>query len=110
MPSLFHWLRRARMLARRSALEREMDEEMRFHIESEIAELVARGMEADVARRVAVVRFGGVERFKEDARDARGVRARASPRRWSSMPPWRGCSGRMSQRLVRGCGSIWATV
>jgi predicted permease len=52
-----------------------MDEEMRFHIESEIAELVARGMETDVARRVALVRFGGVERFKEEARDSRGIRA-----------------------------------
>ena len=51
-----------------------MDDEMRHHIECEIAERVRAGESYDAARRAALRDFGGVERFKEDARDARGLR------------------------------------
>jgi putative ABC transport system permease protein len=51
-----------------------MDEEMRLHIEMEIEDLMRRGMGREGARRQALVRFGGVERYKEQGRDARGVR------------------------------------
>ena len=66
--------RRLRHLLRRRAAEREMDEEMRLHLELEIADRVRRGMTPAEAERTTLVAFGGVERFKEDARDARGVR------------------------------------
>ena len=72
------WIAR---LGRRTALlvhlrdrEREMDDEMRFHIEMEARDLMHGGLAADAAERQARLRFGGVERHKEDSRDARGVR------------------------------------
>ncbi|HKG95310.1 MAG TPA: ABC transporter permease [Gemmatimonadaceae bacterium] len=66
--------RRARLLARRGRAERAMDDEMRYHLECEAAERVRQGMSPDDARRSALADFGGVERFKEEGRDARGVR------------------------------------
>lgn len=66
--------RRLRILFRKQGIEREMDEEMRFHIEMEVRERIEQGMAPDDARRAALVAFGGVERFKERARDARGGR------------------------------------
>ncbi len=63
-----------RGLRRPEQLDAEMDEEMRFHIEME-ADRVARerGVDAREARRVAAAAFGGVEKYKEAGRDARGV-------------------------------------
>ncbi|MDQ3996175.1 MAG: ABC transporter permease, partial [Gemmatimonadota bacterium] len=66
-------LRRLLHLFRSRALEREMDDEMRFHVEMEAADLAARGVPPDEARRRALLTFGGVERFKDEGRDARGV-------------------------------------
>lgn len=66
-------LRRLRALVRKGALEREMAEEIRLHVELETEELVRAGMHRDEARRRALVAFGGVERVKEDARDVRGL-------------------------------------
>jgi putative ABC transport system permease protein len=57
----------------RSRFAREQDEEFRFHIEMETGENVRRGMRQPEARRAAVLRFGGRERFREETRDARGV-------------------------------------
>ena len=67
-------LARARELFRhraRSAAER--DEEFALHIDMETAENVRRGMSAPDARRAALLRFGGTQRFREETRDARGV-------------------------------------
>jgi predicted permease len=66
--------RKLRSFVQRSARERDMDDEMRFHIEMEAAELSRRGVRADEARRVAAATFGGIERHKDDARDAVGLR------------------------------------
>jgi putative ABC transport system permease protein len=67
--------RRLRALARKEEIDREMDEEMRFHLEMEAEELVrTRGLSPQEARRQAMRDFGGVERFREEGRDARGVR------------------------------------
>ena len=49
-------------------MEREMDEEMRFHVEKLTERNLRDGMPPGEARRAALVRFGGVERFKEQAR------------------------------------------
>src|SRR5688572_17600540 len=46
-------------------------EEMQFHIEREIQHNIDRGMSAADARRKAMQDFGGVERFREHARDER---------------------------------------
>ena len=66
--------RRFRNLTRRSALWREMDEEMRHHVELEARDLEARGVPPVEARRRAIAAFGGVERYREAGWDARGTR------------------------------------
>jgi predicted permease len=63
---LFHRLRAS---LRRGKVEREMDAEMRFHLEMETAENIRRGMSEEEARRAALRDFGGVERAKEAYRD-----------------------------------------
>lgn len=54
-------------------MEREMDEEMRFHIEAQVAELVKRGMPQEEAIRRARLEFGAMETAKAECRDAVGV-------------------------------------
>jgi predicted permease len=53
-----------------SRKERELDEELAFHLLRETEENVARGMTPEEARRAALVRFGGVEKTKEESREA----------------------------------------
>lgn len=65
---------RLRALVRRAAVERELDDEMRHHLELETDAGVRSGLSREEARRRALVRFGGVDRHKEEARDERGVR------------------------------------
>jgi predicted permease len=59
---------------RRRKIEGEMERELRFHLEMATAENIRRGMSEEDARRAALLSFGGVERTKEDLRDARGLR------------------------------------
>ncbi|HEX8271814.1 MAG TPA: ABC transporter permease [Longimicrobiaceae bacterium] len=55
-------------------LAAEMDEEMRFHLEMETERLRREhGLPPAEARRRAAVAFGGVDKFKEQGRDARGL-------------------------------------
>ena len=65
---------RCRALFRRAEIERELDDELRFHLERETAKLERRGLDSAEAGRRAHLEFGGVDRVKEEARDARGVR------------------------------------
>jgi predicted permease len=65
---------RLRALFHRAEMERELDEELRFHLEKEIEQNLARGMTAEEARLAALCNFGGIERVKEESRDVRGVR------------------------------------
>ncbi|HYO99377.1 MAG TPA: ABC transporter permease [Pyrinomonadaceae bacterium] len=64
------WLR---ALFRREQMERELDRELRFHLEREMEENLRRGMSAEAARQAALRCFGGVERIKEQCREVRGV-------------------------------------
>src|SRR3954465_8916935 len=66
-------LRRARWLTRRQSVEAAMNDEMRYHIECDIAERVRGGMSAVEARRTAPRDFGGLEAYKDAGRDARGI-------------------------------------
>ena len=50
------------------AVEREVEEELAFHVDMRVRELVARGWTEDDARREAVARFGDIERVKGDCR------------------------------------------
>ena len=65
---------RARALLFRSREETELEDEVRFHIDRDVHERVRRGEVPDKARREALIAFGGVERYKERVRDARGTR------------------------------------
>ncbi len=67
-------MRRLRLLLRKSWVEGEMDEEMRFHLEMEVEANIRKGMPPAEARRKALTCFGGVERYKEESRDERGGR------------------------------------
>src|SRR5512143_1674777 len=62
-----------RALFLRRAVETQIDEEMRFHIDMETRKLVERGLPREEARREALLSFGGVEKYKEASRDATGA-------------------------------------
>ena len=64
---------RVRAIFRRSALERELDDELRFHLEHHINAEMKNGHSREEAERRARLTFGGVDRAKEASRDARGV-------------------------------------
>jgi putative ABC transport system permease protein len=64
---------RARATIRRSDMEAEMDTELHFHMEAYAMDLVQSGVPREEAMRRARLEFGGVERTKEECRDARGV-------------------------------------
>src|SRR5215510_1797383 len=63
-----------RALLRRSEVERDLDEELRYHIERQTEQNIRLGMIPEEARRAALKSFGGVEQAKERSRDVRGVR------------------------------------
>ncbi len=57
----------------RSRMESEMDTELRFHMETYAADLVRSGVAPTEAMRRARIEFGGIDRAKEECREARGV-------------------------------------
>ena len=65
------WARSAR---HRSRLEREIDDELCFHVERYTDDLVRQGLTVAEARRRARVEFGGIEARKEEMREALGLR------------------------------------
>ena len=56
-----------------SRTEREMEEEMRFHIDARAADLMKGGLTPQQAQRQARLEFGGMETAKGECRDAIGV-------------------------------------
>ena len=71
-----YWLKllrtRLRGLLQRKSVEREMEEELRFHLRMRAAEHVRAGMAPEEAERVALRSFGQVARIKEYCRDFKG--------------------------------------
>jgi putative ABC transport system permease protein len=71
-----YWLKllrtRLRGLLRKESVEREMEEELRFHLRMRAAENVRAGMAPDEAERAALRSFGQVARIKEYCRDFKG--------------------------------------
>ena len=65
-------------LARRARSD--VDEELRFHLEERVEELVARGLSREEAEREARTRFGDVSRISEECAtlDSAGERRRSS--------------------------------
>jgi len=62
---------RLRSLLRRHKAELDLSEELQFHLQNQIDEYIARGMDPQEARRAAFRSLGGVEQVKEECRDAR---------------------------------------
>lgn len=58
---------------RRGKVENEMDAELRFHMDERAEELMRGGVAREEAMRRARLEFGGVERAKEECREARGI-------------------------------------
>lgn len=74
---LSEWLRdlryRLRALFRRAAVERELGGELHSHLDREAEKYVKAGLSREEAMRQARLAFGGLARFKEESRDARGL-------------------------------------
>src|SRR5215218_7420818 len=68
---LVMWLQ---ALTSKRRVERELDEELRFHIEMEAEKHARRGVSPSEARRRASLAFGSVEGHKEAMREGRGAR------------------------------------
>jgi putative ABC transport system permease protein len=70
------WLRliytRLYGLLRKNRIEREMEEEMRFHLRMRTQENIERGMRPDEAERAAQRSFGNLGYIKEQGRDIKG--------------------------------------
>jgi putative ABC transport system permease protein len=64
------WLRR---LFSRERLEADLDKELRFHFESQVADKVCSSIPETEARRLTRIEFGGIEQIKEDCRERRGT-------------------------------------
>jgi putative ABC transport system permease protein len=64
---------RLRALFSRGTMEQELDDELRFHLERETEKYVQAGIPRTEAQRRARVAFGGMDRIKDDTRDARGI-------------------------------------
>jgi predicted permease len=65
---------RMRSLFRRRLAERELQEELRFHLERQTEKYVAAGIAREEAARRARIELGGLEQTRERCRDARGTR------------------------------------
>ena len=64
---------RVRAFFRKPALDAELEAELAAHIELAIEDNLARGLSAAEARRLALVSLGGMERAKDQHREARGL-------------------------------------
>lgn len=67
-------IRRWRALRRKTELERQLDEELRYHLDRQTEQNVAAGMSSEEAKSAALRTFGNLALSKEHCREARGVR------------------------------------
>lgn len=66
---------RLRSLFRRDAVEDDLDDELRFHLEQQVKSYINAGLDPEAARRRARLEFGNPDSIREEHRAARGVRA-----------------------------------
>jgi putative ABC transport system permease protein len=64
------WLRR---LFSRERFEADLDKELRFHFDAQVASKARSGIPESEARRLTRIEFGGIEQIKEDCRERRGT-------------------------------------
>lgn len=65
---------RLRALFRRAAMERELEEELSFHLDLQVEKYRQAGLPSEEAIRRARLDFGGNQQAREECRDARGIR------------------------------------
>jgi putative ABC transport system permease protein len=63
-----------RSLSRRAAVERELEDELRFHFDLQVQQNLDAGMEPGDAERAALRQFGHLTQYQDDCRDARRTR------------------------------------
>ena len=63
------WLLRCKGLFLKNARERELADELESHLQMHVDDNIRRGMAPEEARRVAVMKLGGVDQAKEAYRD-----------------------------------------
>ena len=63
---------RLRNLFRKQQLDRDLNDELATHLALHIADNLHSGMSPEEARRVALLKLGGIEQTKESVRDTRG--------------------------------------
>ena len=64
------WL--TRVFSRRR-LETDLEKELRFHFETQVADKISSGISIAEARRLTRLEFGGIDQIKEDCRESRGT-------------------------------------
>src|ERR1035437_9249571 len=65
-----NWFQR---LSKTGRMEKELDAELRFHFETQVADKIQAGLTEAEARRATRLEFGGLEQIKEDCRESRGT-------------------------------------
>jgi len=65
-----NWFQR---LLKPARMEKELDSELRFHFESQVADKVRAGLSEAEARRITRLEFGGLDQVKEQCRESRGT-------------------------------------
>ncbi len=109
---------RLRAIFRPATMERELDDEIAFHLEMAAAKNVESGLEPDEARRAAEASFGSQTRNKQRARDAWGVVVIQELRgdgRFALRQMLRGPSSALLAAMVLGLGiggtvALWSAV
>ena len=65
-----NWFQR---LTKTGRMEKELDAELRFHFETQVADKIQAGLTEAEARRATRLEFGGLEQIKQDCRESRGT-------------------------------------
>jgi hypothetical protein len=86
-----------RWIFRRRKMEAELEEELRYHLEREVARQIESGMDPREARMAALRGFGGFKQKKEECRDA--VATRLIEELWQDLQ-YGGDEGRSDSRLT----------
>jgi hypothetical protein len=66
---------RLRSLFRRQRVDRDLDEELQYHLERKIEEYIAQGLTPEQSRQAALRAMDGLTQRKEECRDMRGMNA-----------------------------------
>src|SRR6185369_16243503 len=62
-----------RSFCQRRGVKQDIDEELRFHVETQTAKNIAAGMSSELAKRAACKSFGNIQTVREDCRSVHGA-------------------------------------